>query len=336
MKKLLLIVFGALTAALGAFAAEKAPIGDGVYVEITHSGSDDELIFACVENFTLKLSDDFPLEHAKLIVRFKNPSGYSGSPHLLRNVGRSFRVGYLFDTLYDNNGKVDYAIAKVAYCGEKKSKCCGSSQLISRDDRYLKISLQKKVVLYPGVETAFAAWTWVPPKGNFYDLRPLIVSAPWPNPPRDGLYLTLVIPEAELAKRRAAAPCKAAPEVMSSLGVSADAIRSDWDHAELDRRAADVKEARNRFYSGTIGLPELLDRELAMIESLLRQPGMTASTLELQLRREYLKRLRKQLTMCKAAYEIGQATLDELRQKEREIAERCKEWGLPEQPSNRP
>jgi len=311
-------------------AGEKAPVRTGTYVELTHSGSDNELIFACVENFSLKLSDDFPLEHAKLIVRFRNPSGHSESTHLLREVGNSVRVGYLFETVYDGNGKLDYAIANVAFCGQKKSKCGDSSQLTSREAKFLKISLQKKVVLYPGVETALAAWTWQPPKGDFWDFTPLKLSAPWPEPPSDGLFLTLVIPEDELAKRREAASGKGAGEVLESLGVPVDAIRPDWTHAELDSCAAEVKTARHGFYSGALELTELLDRELAMIECLLRQPGVAASPLEVKLRREYLKRLRQQAAMCKAAYEIGQATPEEFRRKERKLAERRKEWGITE------
>ena len=313
-----------LFAAAALYAGKKAPARTGVYVELTHSSSEREM-FGDVEVFTLKFSKDFPLEHAKLIVN----NGLSGgnSTYPLRDVGKYVQVGYFFEPVHKDREK-EYSLALIAFCGQNKQKCYEFSGLTIQDGTYPKISLQKKVVLYPGVKTAFATWTFIKPEGNFMDLRMRILSEPWPELPREGLFLTLVIQNEELARRRGAVPGTSAGEALESFGVPADAIRPNWDHAKLDRCAADVKAARNSFYYGEIGLPELLDRELVMIEFLLRQPGIAASPQEVRLRREYLKRLQQQFEMCKAAYENGQASLKEVRQKKRKLTRLRKEWGL--------
>ena len=131
----------------------------------------------------------------------------------------------------------------------------------------------------------------------------------------------------------------AAPEpptgaMFEALGIPKDQLREAWITPELKRRAGQWRDTKLRFDSGSIGILEVWDRELAALRALMGQPEVAASPLMPELIRAYSKRLKQQLDMLKLEYVSGFRGLETVRNKELEIAEFRKRYGLPENEPN--
>ena len=98
---------------------------------------------------------------------------------------------------------------------------------------------------------------------------------------------------------------------------------------EMKQCAEQWRQTRLRYDNGQISLPDVIDRELAALDLLLRRPGIAASPDAAVLRRAYLDRLEQQLSFRRGEFEVGIASQEKLRQKEIEVAEFRRRWNLP-------
>ena len=131
-----------------------------------------------------------------------------------------------------------------------------------------------------------------------------------------------------------AAPEQSTGAMFEALGIPKDRVREAWITPELKLRAGQWHDTKLRFDSGSIGILEVWDRELAALRALMSQPEVAASPLMPELIRAYSKRLKQQFDMLKAEYESGLRGLEPVRNKELEIAEFRKRYGLPENEPN--
>ena len=129
-----------------------------------------------------------------------------------------------------------------------------------------------------------------------------------------------------------AAPKQSTGAMFEALGIPKDQVHEAWITPELKLRAGQWHDTKLRFDSGSIGILEVWDRELAALRALMSQPEVAASPLMPELIRAYSKRLKQQFDMLKAEYESGFRGLEPVRKKEFEIAEFRKRYGLPEMP----
>ena len=127
-------------------------------------------------------------------------------------------------------------------------------------------------------------------------------------------------------------PVQSTGAMFEALGIPKDQVREAWITPELKLRAGQWRDTKLRFDSGSIGILEVWDRELAALRALMSQPEVAASPLMPELIRAYSKRLKQQLDMLKLEYESGFRGLETVRKKEFEIAEFRKLYGLPEMP----
>ena len=312
MRKLLsaIMLFAAATLSAG----EKTPALTGVYVELTRDGQDVEL-FGNVDRFKLSFSANFPLAETNLMVTWSDIRGSQtfsrGNTFRLRELGDVLRFGWIVSSFDDHERKSNLTNIRLAF----GNSAAGRKSSFSQGGRsFPSISRKSRVVLYPGVRTPLCTWDWG-------------------NGQKGALSLTLAITAEGLAKIRGVSRDEVILDKwLEKVGVPPDAERKSWNLRELTDYALRGEDVRLRFESGTIGMVEMLDSELGMIKILLRQPGVAASPLEARLRREYLKRLQQQLAMCKAVYEMGTIGPEPVRQKELEISEFRKRYGLPEMP----
>jgi hypothetical protein len=130
-----------------------------------------------------------------------------------------------------------------------------------------------------------------------------------------------------------AAPEQSTGAMFEALGIPKDQVREAWITPELKLRAGQWHDTKLRFDSGSIGILEVWDRELAALRALMSQPEVAASPLMPELIRAYSKRLKQQFDMLKAEYESGLRGLEPVRNKELEICEFRKRYGLPKTPS---
>lgn len=312
MRKLLsaIMLFAAATLSAG----EKTPALTGVYVELTRDGQDVEL-FGNVDRFKLSFSANFPLAETNLMVTWSDIRGSQtfsqGNTFRLRELGDVLRFGWIVSSFDDHERKSNLTNIRLAF----GNSAAGRKSSFSQGGRsFPSISRKSRVVLYPGVRTPLCTWDWG-------------------NGQKGALSLTLAITAEGLAKIRGVSRDEVILDKwLEKVGVPPDAERKSWNLRELTDYALRGEDVRLRFESGTIGMVEMLDSELGMIKILLRQPGVAASPLEARLRREYLKRLQQQLAMCKAVYEMGTIGPEPVRQKELEISEFRKRYGLSETP----
>ena len=127
-------------------------------------------------------------------------------------------------------------------------------------------------------------------------------------------------------------PVQSTGAMFEALGIPKDQVREAWITPELKLRAGQWRDTKLRYESGSIGILEVWDRELAALRALMSQPEVAASPLMPELIRAYSKRLKQQLDMLKAEYESGLRGLEPVRNKELEIAEFRKRHGLSETP----
>ncbi len=311
----------ALFASMSLYAADaaKAPRTD-VWAELTYCGTEQEM-FGTVYKFKMKLSGNFPLDQAMLVVTCQEGNSGSEQKFPLRGMGDTLQFGYSPTYSVGDVRRFQYFIAKIAFGGKAGIK---KAQLEHRDGSFPKIGISNHAVLFPGEKTAFAAWERkMPPEKGTADISTHFVFSPWEKPPRHGLFLQLVIPAEELAKVEAGTPYHVMlrNRTLERLGFPPDKVRDGWNLEELDRKVAELAEYRLRFDTGAAGLPEVLVREIAVLRALLGQPGVAASPQAKELCRAYETRLVKQLDLFKRMYEAGNIPLEALKSKEHELNE---------------
>ena len=320
LKRSFLLVVAVL--ALAAGAAEK-PRRD-VYVELTWCGTEFEM-FGDVAKFRLKFSPNFPKEQVWLTETYRIDGRHnSGHTFPLLPAGDFLQFGHSSTFRVSEPG---LAVTGLVFGYRHAKGSLGSPFFLVGKPRMVpKVAGQARVVLYPGVETAFCTWSWSSvQKENDLSIR--LVFAPWRNVPKDGLFLKLDIRKEDLAKIPGGASYDEAVlgEMFEAFKVPRDLAKAALKSSELQQCAARWKGVRLRFDMGWIGLDEILECELAALSLFLNRPELAPAVPE--LRRAYGSRLRRLAALLKLKFRSGTIPLETLRRKERELAEFEKKYG---------
>ena len=320
LKRSFLLVFAVL--ALAAGAAEKTR--RDVYVELTWCGVEFEM-FGIVEKFQLKFSPKFP-KHDVWLTECYRIDGRLNSGHTfpLLPAGDFLQFGHSSTFRVSEPGLV---VTGLVFGYRHAKGSLGSPFfLVGKPHMFPKVDAQARVVLYPGVETAFCTWSWLSvQKENNSSIR--LVFAPWGAAPQDGLFLKLDIRKEDLAKIPEGASYDEAvlAEMFAAFKVSRDPAKAALKSSELQQCAARWKCVRLRFDMGRVGLEEILECELAALSLFLNRPELAPAVPE--LRRAYGSRLRRLVENLKLRFQSGTIPLETLRRKERELAEFEKKYG---------
>ena len=317
LKRSFLLVAAVL--ALAAGAAEKTR--RDVYVELTWCGVEFEM-FGIVEKYRLKFSPNFPKERAWLNGRWRDGGEGIALTTTLDGAGDLLRFGRT--TSFPVNESI-VTLLSFGWINAKGSEIFPFS-LVRKQQIVPKVAAQARVVLYPGVETAFCTWSWLSvQKENTLSIR--WVLAPWRNVPKDGLFLKLDIRKEDLAKIPEGASYDEAVlgEMFEAFKVPRDLTKAALKSSELQQCAARWKGVRLRFDMGWIGLDEIWECELAALSLFLNRPELAPAVPE--LRRAYGSRLRRLVENLKLRFQSGTIPLEPLRRKERELAEFEKKYG---------
>ena len=317
LKRSFLLVAAVL--ALAAGAAEKTR--RDVYVELTWCGGELEM-FGIVEKYRLKFSPNFPGERAWLNGRWRDGGEGTALTTTLDGAGDLLRFGRT--TSFPVNESI-VTLLSFGWINAKGSEIF-LFNLVRKQQIVPKVAAQARVVLYPGVETAFCTWSWLSvQKENNSSIR--WVFAPWGAAPQDGLFLKLDIRKEDLAKIPEGASYDEAVlgEMFEAFKVPRELTKAALKSSELQQCAARWKCVRLRFDMGWIGLDEIWECELAALSLFLNRPELAPAVPE--LRRAYGSRLRRLAENLKLRFQSGTIPLEPLRRKERELAEFEKKYG---------
>ena len=320
LKRSFLLVVAVL--ALAAGAAEKTR--RDVYVELTWCGTEFEM-FGDVEKFRLKFSPNFPKNYVWLTESYRITGRINfGQTFPLLPAGDFLQFGHCSSF---NGTELGLVVTGLVF-GYRHAKGRSSAPFFlgPKPHMFPKVDAQARVVLYPGVETAFCTWSWLSvQKENNSSIR--WVFAPWRNVPKDGLFLKLDIRKEDLAKIPEGASYDEAVlgEMFEAFKVPRDLTKAALKSSELQQSAARWKCVRLRFDMCRVGLEEILECELAALSLFLNRPELAPAVPE--LRRAYGSRLRRLVENLKLRFQSGTIPLETLRRKERELAEFEKKYG---------
>ena len=309
--------------ALAAGAAEKTR--RDVYVELTWCGTEFEM-FGIVEKYRLKFSPNFPKNYVWLTESYRITGRINfGQTFPLLPAGDFLQFGH-FSSFRATESGLDTATGLAFGYRHAKGRSSAPFFLGPKPHMFPKVDAQARVVLYPGVETAFCTWSWLSvQKENNSSIR--LVFAPWRNVPKDGLFLKLDIREEDLAKIPEGASYGEAVlgEMFEAFKVPRDLTKAALKSSELQQSAARWNGVRLRFDMGRVGLEEILECELAALSLFLNRPELAPAVPE--LRRAYGSQLRRLTALLKLKFLSGIIPLETLRRKERELAEFEKKYG---------
>ena len=320
LKRSFLLVVAVL--ALAAGAAEKTR--RDVYVELTWCGTEFEM-FGIVEKFRLKFSPNFPKNYVWLTESYRITGRINfGQTFPLLPAGDFLQFGHCSSF---NGTELGLVVTGLVF-GYRHAEGRSSAPFFlgPKPHMFPKVDAQARVVLYPGVETAFCTWSWLRvQKENNSSIR--WVFAPWGAAPQNGLFLKLDIRKEELAKIPVGAPYDEAvlAEMFAAFKVPRDLTKAALKSSELQQCAARWKCVRLRFDMCRVGLEEILECELAALSLFLNRPELVPAVPG--LRRAYGSRLHRLAALLKLKFLSGIIPLETLRRKERELAEFEKKYG---------
>jgi len=301
-----------------------APKRTDVWAEFTWYGTESTPT-ETIHKYKLKLSPNFPLDQAQLVVAVDVFGGGSCTP--LRELGNDFRLKCsvtrstgpkrtkgLLGLLFARN-KPAGVIAKLCFGGSAS----GVDRVVEfgvRDGNLPKFIVRPRVVLHPGDVTPLCALTT---RASESSPTTEFRFSPWKKPPRAGLYLRLV-PEEVLEKADKGTPYHVAlrSEVLQRLGISPDTA-GGCNLDELDCCIAEYEACRLRFETGTATLAEPLDAEFFVRRVVLRQRKLDPQE-QKELRRKLLVCMQKRLELRKAEFAAGMLPIESVKVLEEQIA----------------
>ena len=196
-----------LISMLVAGAVYAAPARTDVWAEFTYAGTEPAPSGA-VHTFKMRLSENFPLDRAMMIIAVDVFGGGECTP--VREFGDTFHLKYSVTRVKQVQGPIGWLVRRRRPNTDLVAEmvfgdASGHEKTLryrSRDDEFPKLSFMERLVVYPGDVNPICTLTWHRPEEEGFDLSTERRSSPWEKTPRpnSGFFIRLIVSDDVLAK----------------------------------------------------------------------------------------------------------------------------------------